>query len=242
MHKNNNKAIRVENKRLLALNAKLAGTNQSISLQLKQQEDDLTRRRREVATLHQACAKYKRAQLVVVFAQRLRNLTVTARPAASASTTPLPTATRQTTSTSNPIKARPTISVASHSVTSEQQQDQQEPFAESTPSKEDACSPCQCSRCQQMQRALDEIGKRSQNISRLLDAESERIRTSFDEEMELSRKRAAESTARSQRSCQEAKEHLNRIRDEARRRFAEIAQQDFSVHARRLRNGFADAG
>ena len=108
MHKNNNKAIRVENKRLLALNAKLAGTNQSISLQLKQQEDDLTRRRREVATLHQACAKYKRAQLVVVFAQRLRNLTVTARPAASASTTPLLTDSVSTTPATPAVDQPPT--------------------------------------------------------------------------------------------------------------------------------------
>ena len=166
------KSLRAENKRMRCLLAKVSATNETM-------RDDLARRRREVATLHRACAKHKRAKLV--FAQRARKCSV--------------------------------------------------------PPKEDVCS-----RCEQMQHALDEVGKRSENISRMLDAESERIRTSYDEEMELSRKRAAESTARSQRSCQEAKEHLNRIRDEARRRFAEIAQQDFSVHARRLRNGFADAG
>ena len=54
------KCLRAENKRLQSLVAKLTGTNEVISLQLKQKEDTLAKRRIEVATLHEACAKYKR--------------------------------------------------------------------------------------------------------------------------------------------------------------------------------------
>ena len=39
------------------------GTIETMHLQLKQKEDNLTKRRVEVATLHQACAKYKRARV-----------------------------------------------------------------------------------------------------------------------------------------------------------------------------------
>ena len=53
------KCLRGENKRLQSLVAKL-------SLQLKQKEDELAKRRVEVATLHQACAKNKRARIVPV--------------------------------------------------------------------------------------------------------------------------------------------------------------------------------
>ena len=54
------KCLRAENKRIISLVAKLTATNEALSLQLKQKEDALTKRRIEVATLHQACAKYKR--------------------------------------------------------------------------------------------------------------------------------------------------------------------------------------
>ena len=56
------KCMRAENKSLQSLVSKLAGTIETIHLQLKQKDDALAKRRSEVATLHQACAKYKRAR------------------------------------------------------------------------------------------------------------------------------------------------------------------------------------
>ena len=56
------KALRGENKRLRALNAKQAAQNEMMSSQLKNHEQALATRRSEVAILHQACAKYKRAR------------------------------------------------------------------------------------------------------------------------------------------------------------------------------------
>ena len=54
------KALRSENKRLQSLVARLTTKNETMSAQLKEQEDALAKRRGEVAVLHQACAKYKR--------------------------------------------------------------------------------------------------------------------------------------------------------------------------------------
>ena len=56
---NSVKFLRGENKRLQSLVTKLTGTNEAFSLQLKQKENALAKRRNEVAILHQACAKYK---------------------------------------------------------------------------------------------------------------------------------------------------------------------------------------
>ena len=56
---NSVKFLRAENKRLLSLVAKLTGTNEAFSFQLQQKEIALTKRRNEVAILHQACAKCK---------------------------------------------------------------------------------------------------------------------------------------------------------------------------------------
>ena len=92
-----------QNKHLQSVVANLSKTNKSMSLLLKQQNEALAKRRSEV---HRACAKYKRAQLV--FAQRLRNLTVTARPAASASTTPLLTDSVSTTPATPAVDQPPT--------------------------------------------------------------------------------------------------------------------------------------
>ena len=66
MQFNTVKFLRAENKRLQFLVAKLTGTNEVISLQLKQKEDTLAKRRIEVATLHDTCAKYKRAGIAPV--------------------------------------------------------------------------------------------------------------------------------------------------------------------------------
>ena len=52
-----------ENKRLQSLVTKLTGTIETIHLQIKQNESDLAKRRIEVATLHEACAKYKRLRV-----------------------------------------------------------------------------------------------------------------------------------------------------------------------------------
>ena len=53
------KLLRAENKRLLSLVSKLTGTIETIHLHFEQKD---TKRRIEVATLHQACANYKRAR------------------------------------------------------------------------------------------------------------------------------------------------------------------------------------
>ena len=62
MQFNGIKCLRAENKCLQSLVGKLTATNEVFCLQLEQKENDLTKRRNEVATLHQACAKYKRAR------------------------------------------------------------------------------------------------------------------------------------------------------------------------------------
>ena len=62
MASNSVKFLRGEIKRLESLVAKLTGSNEALSLQLKQREDDMAKRRIEVATLHQACAEYKRTR------------------------------------------------------------------------------------------------------------------------------------------------------------------------------------
>ena len=80
------KCLRGENKRLQSLVAKLTGTIETIHLQLKQKEDELAKRRVEVATLHQACAKYKLARVAPV--QRLSAATAaTATPFNTAANT-----------------------------------------------------------------------------------------------------------------------------------------------------------
>ena len=55
--------MRAENKSLHFFVAKLTGTIETIHLQLKQKDDALAKRRIEVATLHQACAKNKRPRI-----------------------------------------------------------------------------------------------------------------------------------------------------------------------------------
>ena len=62
MQFNSMKCLRAENKCLQSLVTKLTGTNEALSLQLKQKEDTLKKRRIQVAALHQACAKYKRSR------------------------------------------------------------------------------------------------------------------------------------------------------------------------------------
>ena len=77
-----NDVLRSENSRLQWLVAELAARNEMLSLQLRQQERHSEKRRREVASLHQACAKYKRARFEC--AQRRR------RPSETKSNSPTP--------------------------------------------------------------------------------------------------------------------------------------------------------
>ena len=88
MASNTLKCLRAENKRLQSLVAKLAGTVETMHLQLKQKEDDLTKRRIEVATLHRACAKNK---------SRIRIAPVQRPPIDLQAATPLKTTTIQQT-------------------------------------------------------------------------------------------------------------------------------------------------
>ena len=85
------KCLRADNKRLQSLVAKLTGTNETLGLQLKLKEEALTKRRIEVATLHQACAKYKQARAIAPI-KRATPLTVPftikqAMPTAATTTT-----------------------------------------------------------------------------------------------------------------------------------------------------------
>ena len=239
-----------ENKRLRALNAQLSATNESMSMQLKQKDDALAKRRGEVATLHQACAKNKRAR--IVFAQRLRSLKVaTGNPTSTLISSP------QETPGDKKRTNEPII----------------QPGAEQSKPATDIAEPervaAVCSRCERMQDLLGDISKRSRNMSKVLDEQSERVHKTYEEESERSKKRFAEESERSrqffaeqQASIQknldedsersrtiaaEAKEHMLRIGEEARRRVAEAArhrnvtEQDI-VRFRRRRNGHADAG
>ena len=222
------KALQVENKRLLALNAKLSGNNESMYLQLKQKDDALAKRRSEVATLHQACAKYKRAQFV--FAKRIRNPTTSPFSVTSHSkTTPLlptdvSTSTRQETSTLY-------ISTATFN------QPTQPPDAEQSKPSTTSAEPVErvavCSRCERMRAFFDEVGKRSDKMAKLIDEQEEQSRRMFDE-----------SEQRSQAFLSETHEQLNQIRERGRQRIAEALQrnQQQMVQFRRRRDGFADAG
>ena len=241
MQQNNNKvkSLRAENKRLQRLVANLSGTNENMCSKLEQSEYALAKRRSEVATLHQACAKYKRAQLV--FAQRLRNLTVTVRPAASVSTTPLPADTSTTPAT--PVDQPPTA----------------EPDAEKSKPPSDIAEPERvdagvCARCERMRVLAIEIRKRSQNMSKLIDEESERVHKTYEEEKERSRQSFADERARRQQSFDEDRErserraaedrqHFNQLAQRAQRRIFQLVvpEQEMAQFMRR-RNGFADAG
>ena len=64
------KCLRAEKKSLQSLVSKLAATIETIHLQLKQKDDALAKRRSEVARLHQACAKYKRARAIAPVRRR----------------------------------------------------------------------------------------------------------------------------------------------------------------------------
>ena len=200
----------------------------------------MAKRRGEVATLHQACAKNKRAR--IVFAQRLRSLKVAVCN---------PTSSSISFDSSEPIK----------------------PFAEQSKPATDIAEPeriaAVCSRCERVQDLLGDISKRSRNMSKVLDEQSERVHKTYEEESERSKKRFAEESERSRQffaehraSIQkdldedsersrtiaaEAKEHMLRIGEDARRRVGEAArhrnvtEQDI-VRFRRRRNGHADAG
>ena len=198
-----------DNKHLQCVVAKLSKTNKSMSLLLEQQDDALAKRRSEVATLHQACAKYKRAQLV--FAQRLRNLTVTVRPAASVSTTPLPADTSTTPAT--PVDQPPTA----------------EPDAEKSKPPSDIAEPervaAVCSRCERMQDLLGDISKRSRNMSKVLDEQSERVHKTYEEESERSKKRFAEESERSRQFFAEQQASIQKNLDEDSERSRTIAAE-----------------
>ena len=84
MASNSVKFLRAENKSLQSLVAKLTGTIETIHLHLKQKDDALAKRRIEVATLHQACAKYKRPRIRPV--QRPSHLSPAVTPSKSSLT------------------------------------------------------------------------------------------------------------------------------------------------------------
>ena len=224
MQQNNNKvkSLRAENKRLQRLVANLSGTNENMCSKLEQSEYALAKRRSEVATLHQACAKYKRAQHV--FAQRLRNLSKVASTPTSATsnTSPLPppltSSKKQRTSIKVPPAADPST----------------EPDAESKPlTITEPERVAVCSRCERMQSFLVEVGKRSDNMAQLINEQRVESKKKFDEGME-----------RSQQLLTETSEHFAQIRERARRQMAEALQRNEHdmVRFRRHINGYADAG
>ena len=86
MQFNSMKCLRAETKRLQSLVAKLTGTNEALSLQLKQKEDALVKRRIEVATLHQACDKYKLNNRITSTQQLSHRLSTAATSLATALT------------------------------------------------------------------------------------------------------------------------------------------------------------
>ena len=65
-------ALRSENSRLQCFVAQLTARNEMLSLQLKQQERHSEKRRREVTSLHQACAEHKRVRVECAQRQRKR--------------------------------------------------------------------------------------------------------------------------------------------------------------------------
>ena len=225
MQQNNNKvkSLRGEINRLQCLVAKLSGTNENMCSKLKQKDDALAKRRSEVATLHQACAKYKRAQLV--FAQRLRNLSKKA-------STPTPSASNTSSSppplTNSKKKQRTSINIPPAADPSTEPDTESKPLTIAEPERVAVCS-----RCERMQCFFVEVGKRSDNMAQLIHEHRVESKKKFDEGME-----------RSQQLLTETSEHFAQIRERARRQMAEALQRnehDMVLFRRRI-NGHADAG
>ena len=229
------KTMRAEIKRLQWSVARLTETNEIMSLKMKQQEDALTTRRIEVATLHQACAKHKRT-IRIVSAQQLGHLstkTVNSQSSTQAviddvcMTSQEDTNTEQRTlvdlSTSNKHISPPVVYESKDGV---------------------------CLRCRSRESAMPEILERNEKISKLVDdglESSKRFRKYLEEEKERSRKAFEEEKERSStkfaKEMAEADESFQRDRRELAalpQRLAQDMERQLLVHRRR-RNGNADA-
>ena len=105
-----------ENRRLQFLVAQLTANNEMLSLQLRQQERHSEKRRREVASLHQACAKHKRARVECAQRQQKRR-----RSSETNADTPAPSSTPPPPSPSPPDNndvsvGTPEVSLRTHTV------------------------------------------------------------------------------------------------------------------------------
>ena len=228
------KALRAENRRLQCSVAKLAETNEIISLKMKQQEDALAKRRSEVATLHQACAKNKRARIVC--AQRLRHLTIRT-PTSHAATQPIieaPTIEAPT------IETQETINKKQRTLADDSTANETTPNATPAGDENAERSPpppqenqTVCVRCQKMQAGCLQMHEGLRELS----AGHDRFSQLIEEVTENTKQRYAQQ----KREASEILERTIREMAESERRRQQRIEQQLLVISRR-RNGCANAG
>ena len=227
MPQNQVTAQRAEIKRLQFTVSKLTGQTETMSLKIEQLEDALAKRRSEVATLHQACAKNKRARIVC--AQRLRHLTIRTAPTSQPNAAAAP-----------PIIETPTIAAQETTTKKQRTLAVDSPANENTPkatpagddnAERPAPPPPQenqtvCVRCQKMQVGLRELAAGHDRFSQLITDAKEDSRQSYAQLM---------------RETDESFERARREMAASARRNMFMTDQQYIVFRRR-RNGCADAG
>ena len=243
---NHYKAMRAEIQRLQCSVAKLAETNEIITLKMKRQEDALAKRRTEVATLHQACAKYKRAK--VVSAQRLCHLSKrtvnlpTSIQAESNDVTMVAsqeiTTERQRTSIDLTSKGKPLV-VDSNSSELSAVAPLREQEAESTPGDSEP-EEITCKRCLQVQAAMRDILEIHDNLTISMEDANEHTRKAFrsyDAAAERSSQMLAEFRTESDESFERARIQIAALPQQ----YDQEMNRQLLVFRRRT-NGMADAG
>ena len=190
---------------------------------MKKQEDALAKRRSEVANLHQACAKNKRARIVC--AQRLRHLSIrTAQTShASAAATPPIIDTQET---ANKKQRTLAVDLPVNETTQKATLAGDDNAQSSPPPPPPQDNQAVCARCQQMQEGLRGLAAGHDRFSHLI-----------QDAIENARQRSAQRM----READENFERTRREMDESTRRHLNMTEQQY-VLFRRRHNGYADAG
>ena len=223
------KAMRAEIKRLQSSVSKLTGQTETMSLRIEQLEEALVKRRSEVANLHQACAKNKRARIVC--AQRLRHLSIRTAQTSHASAAAIPpiieTPTVDTQETANKKQRTLAVDSPANENTSNAKpagdENAERPPPPPPPPQENETV---CVRCQNMQVAMREVF-----------AGHDRFSEQVQEAIENSRQRNAQQI----RETRESFARARREAAESARRHMFMSDQQYVV-LRRRQNGYADAG
>ena len=269
MHKPNQfKAMRAEIKRLQCSVAHLAETNEIITLKMKQQEGVLAKRRTEVATLHQACAKYKRDKMVSAHrSHHLATRTVNSPTSIQAVFNDVTmeasqeiTTERQLTSIDLTSNGTPHIVDSKSSELHNAMAPLRKQEAGPTPSDSEP-EEITCKRCLQVQAAMRDILETHDNLTMLMEDANEYTRKTFrsyDAAAESSRQTFAQLMTESHSSYEAAAQGSSQMFaqfrtdshqgfEQIRRQIATPQQYDHETNRRilvirRRTNGTADAG